>query len=87
MALRIYDQYDLKNGIAATVIMALATYAANGAANTEHACGILDHAHAQAALYGLSWAAIVQECKEGLDAGARGLLDDALKSGALEVSK
>lgn len=84
MALDIYINTDLERGLTATLIMAMATYAANGAANTEHASGILDHAQAQAALYGLSWPAILRGCKMSLGAGARELLDAALAGAALE---
>jgi hypothetical protein len=78
MGLDVYLPIDIERGIKAALIMCVATYAANGGSNVEHAAGVLDYAQAQAALYGLSWTAIVQRCKEDLSAGARALLDDAL---------
>ena len=84
MSLDLYAGEDLARGLRATLIIALSTYAANGARNTEHASGILDHGQAQAALYGLDWSSIVEGCRQSLGAGARDLLDQALKSSAIE---
>ena len=84
MALDLYGQTNIERGLLSSLIMALATYAANDGRNTEHVVGVLDHAHAQAVLYGLSWPAIVHECKAGLNAGARELLDVVLLSASLE---
>ena len=78
MTLDLYAQDDLARGLKATVIMALATYAASGAGNTDHSSGILDHAQAQAALFGLDWPAIVASCRQSLTTDARKLLDAAL---------
>lgn len=53
MALDVYFKSDLHQGIIATVTIAVRVYLANNAVNLEHIRGILDHAQAQAALYGL----------------------------------
>ena len=73
----VWFKHDIENGIRAAVIMAVHVHLAGGSANVEYIGGILAHAHAQAALYGLSWPAMVAECKRELGADVGGLLDVA----------
>lgn len=84
MALDTYVATDLERGIKSTLLMALSVYYANSGRNTEHVIGVLAHAHAQAALYGLNWPKIVGDCQQELGADVGGLLDAALTSAALE---
>jgi hypothetical protein len=84
MALDVYVREDIERGIKSTLILALSVFYANGGRNTEHVCGILAHAHAQAELYGINWLSLVADCRLSLGADIGGLLEAALKSAALE---
>jgi len=84
MALDLYTSEDIQRGIKSTLIMALTVYFASDGHNTEHVCGVLAHAQAQAVLYGLDWPKIVADCQQALGADIGGLLDAALKSASLE---
>ena len=78
MALEVYFREDIRQGIIASVLVAVKTYAANEGQNTDHLRGMLDLAQAQAALYGLSWPAIRAVVRESLSTGLRELMDRAL---------
>jgi len=81
MALEVYFREDIQQGIIASVLVAIKTYAANEGRNTDHLRGMLDLAQAQAALYGLSWPAIRSVVRESLSTGLRELMDRALPVG------
>jgi hypothetical protein len=78
MALEVYFREDIQQGIIASVLVAIKTYAANEGENTDYLQGMLDLAQAQAALYGLSWPAIQSVVRESLSTGVRELMDRAL---------
>ena len=77
MALDVYFAEDIRNGIIATTAIAVRTCAANGMANVDHIRGILDHAQAQAALYGIPWPSVIAEVCGALGADLQGLLGQA----------
>ena len=80
MTLDVYFREDIARGIIATTLIAVKVYLANTAANVEHLQGILDHARAQAALYGIAWPPILEEVKRHLSLdGQTGLMKQAAK--------
>lgn len=81
MSLDVYFREDIRQGILAAMLVAIRTYGANEGSNAEHLRGMLDLAEAQAALYGLSWPALLAELRASLSAGPRGTLDRALPAG------
>lgn len=78
MRLDVYFREDIRQGILATMRIAIRTYVANQGSNAEHLRGMLDLAEAQAALYGLSWPALVRELRASLSEGLCRMLDRAL---------
>jgi hypothetical protein len=78
MTLDVYFREDIRQGILAAMLVAIRTYVANEGSNAEHLRGMLDLAEAQAALYSLSWSALLAELRASLSAGLRRALDRAL---------
>ncbi len=80
MALDVYFRDDIRQGIMAAMLVAIRTYVANEGLNAEHLRGMLDLAEAQAALYSLSWPALLAELRASLSEGLRRVLDRALSA-------
>ena len=76
MALSVYFQDDIAQGIVAVSVAMLSTAVAHGGTNVEYCRGVLDMARAQALNYGLPWPSLARTLDETLsECGKPGLLD------------
>ncbi len=84
MALSVYFDTEIRNGIKATLIASLSASIAGGAGNVEYARGLVDFAKAQATLYDIDVPEMLGKVKVtltglGVDVG------DLLETGAKQM--
>ena len=76
MALDVYFQEDIAQGIVAVAVGMLAAAAAHGATNVEYCRGVLDTVRAQALNYRIPWSQLLGELRGALaDGGQEDLLE------------
>lgn len=76
MALEVYFQEDIAQGIVAVAVGMLTAAAAHGATNVEYCRGVLDTVRAQALSYRIPWSQLQGELRGALaDGGQADLLE------------
>jgi len=82
MALKVYYREDVSSAVVGLLVVAIETFVANGAGNTEHLIGEMTLARGIACSFGLSWPGLIATVIGSLDPEVAGMIG---QGGAVRV--